>query len=156
LEIDYEIGIANHKIISVLIKVYFMKSSMPHPFDLYQSLNFDLQNSKQFILGEHYNIDDSFVDIFVNYSKTQLRENGIREGYEEPLFETLFEDVNEKFYKIDEGNATNFCSYFTENHLVIIEQTIYAIGSHIESLIDYNEIESYLKPISFLYNDFSL
>jgi len=156
MEIDYEIGIANHKIISVVIKGYFMKSSMPHPFDLYQSLNFDVQNSKQLFLGEHYNIDDTFVDIFVNDSKTQLREIGIREGYEEPLFETLFEDVNEKFYNIDDGCAAKFCSYFTENHLVIIEQTIFAIGSHMETSIDYNEIESYLKPISFLYNDFSL
>lgn len=110
--LECDVGMANKNIISVFIKGSFMRPSMPHPVDIYRSLNFDLQNSKKFCLGSQYNIDNSFVDIFVNSSKEQLRAHGIREGYEEPLFEDIYEDVYEHFKKIDDVESSKFSSSY--------------------------------------------
>ena len=139
LDVDYQITMKNDALISIVFDGLGNVITAAHPNNILFSVNIDLENSSKVRLQDIYTVDNEFVDTYKEnfLQKTATEKSSIIDNYSnDELFELLRES---------DDFTNGVYSYITDEKLVISFAVPHAIGDHIETEINYQEILSSLK-----------
>lgn len=150
LYITYEITLKNNKMISILFKGYYHYEKMPHGENINRALSIDLTKSKHMILEMNCGINEEFVDLYINNTKEQLKEETDEKYDYMDVFDSFyFSSGYPEVYNVD--LVPGMSAYYTEDAIYITRDVVYALGSYYETKIAYEELLPFIKTDSLLY-----
>ncbi len=150
LDIDYKITIKNKYMISIIFNGYYFKEKMAYGTQINKSISIDLKKSKRMILEMTYNIDESFIELYIKNTKKQLAEITNDEYDYLDVFDSFcYSDEYCELYNVD--LVDRISSYYTEDALIITIDIRYALGGYFETIIKYDQLMPFIKKDSLLY-----
>jgi len=137
IEIEYEITLSSCDLFSVVFYGYGNAKKAAHPNNEFFTLNINLQDAKQILISDLYQVDDNFITACLELWKSPKALKKI-ERVELPEEKVL--------YLADENLKSNtFSIYLTDDSLGITFNVSHAIGDHMEIEIPYQGISEFLK-----------
>lgn len=130
LDLSYEISCNSKDLISIKFFGIGNIATAAHPNHLFKTVNIDVTNKKIVKLNEIYNIDDEFINIYINEFKNNFPEigNQIMKNYSKKNLLEYFNNSDEKYSSI--------MTYYTKDKIGISLSVPHALGDHIEIEVD--------------------
>jgi len=148
LDIQYSIVLKNEFLLSIQYFGLGYIATAAHPNKLFYTLNIDMKTGNRLVLSDIINIEDGFVDKFMNREFKSLwpeQEESVFDMYQ--TFEKSKEDfINADYLEyLGTDKQSEVYSYLTNDSLGISVPVAFAIGGHAEFEVPYEDIVEYLK-----------
>lgn len=141
--IDYEVSLASSSFLSIKYIGIGVVSNAAHPNKLFYTTNINLKTGEKFQLKEIVNIDNEFINLFLNneFIVVNSFQDEVLEWYQ-----FTSEYIQKVFYEADSldsigtDSQSDVFSYLTPKSLGISIYVPYAIGGHAEFEIEFGRI----------------
>ena len=157
LELDYEIGLFNDEIISIVYRGFGHVNQTMRVNRLFFTLNINIQTGERIKLSDTIHIDESFIDFFksvINSEKVAVldvvsdfnpeqKQHVIRHVSEMDceilLNKFIHGDTFDNFETRE--NSTEMFAYFTSDGIGISVSTLHVLGGYVNFEISYKDME---------------
>jgi len=157
LELDYEIGLFNDEIISIVYRGFGHVNQTMRVNRLFFTLNINIQTGERIKLSDTIHIDESFIDFFksvINSEKVAVldvvsdfnpeqKQHVIRHVSEMDceilLNKFIHGDTFDNFETRE--NSTEMFAYFTSDGIGISVSTLHVLGGYVNFEISYKDLE---------------
>ena len=156
MDIDYKITRNDANYFSVAFEGLFHHIKTPHPMDRVITLTIDKIDEKVIFIDDLYRIDDDFIKFFQRMINERVRE-GLAQRFQalpdeipDDIVEYILDSFSdEKLHEIKEYFISNhgysYPFFLTDEAVGISISIPFAMGSHFEIMISYDELADYLK-----------
>jgi hypothetical protein len=163
---DYEITWKGERLLSIQFIGYKNTPDAAYPSSFAYSENIDINTGDEVKLSDMVQAEGSFASLLMEKSDIkylyfdQSRSLKNDESFREPQQSQSIKDyvfkteVPVNFSKADSADNATISSYFTEDSLGLVFETIHAFGDHIEFEIKYKDIQDYMIKDNSLWEDF--
>ncbi len=139
-DLNYTIKWSSNNLLSILFYGYYNAKQAPHPNRIFNAVNIDMKTGDIIKLSDIVNIDNDFVNGFIE--KSQFVDGGA----------TLdFTEIKNDFFDADDLKISfenDAAYYFTSTGLVLRVSTVYAIGDYAFFHLDFSDISNDIKQKS--------
>jgi hypothetical protein len=145
IDINYKIVCQEPEILSIIYSGVGNVSGAAHPSNLFYTTNLDTINTKILRLNDIVDINDDFVNMFIN-GKFKAVNSDYESEYKSEISMVTFDDWKKRLLTADPlDKMGNEFSYMTKDSLGISIGVMHALGDHVEFEIKYKDIWKYFK-----------
>lgn len=134
LEIDYTIGLQNESIFSVLYEGYAYLEGAAYPRNIIDTVNIDIEESRDIILNEIIKIDEDFANKILQYELSEEDKNEVSMAALEYLQMSTSDSL------MNYLNSDDAIFYLSQDSITISFEVVHAVGDHFELELNYDEI----------------
>jgi len=145
IDINYKIVCQEPELLSIIYSGVGNVTGAAHPSNLFYTTNLDIKNTKILRLNDIVDINDDFVNMFIN-GKFKAVNSDYESEYKSEISMVTFDDWKKRLLTADPSDkmGSEF-SYMTKDSLGISIGVIHALGDHAEFEIKYKDILKYIK-----------
>ena len=145
IDINYKIVCQEPELLSIIYSGVGNVTGAAHPSNLFYTTNLDIKNTKILRLNDIVDINDDFVNMFIN-GKFKAVNSDYESEYKSEISMVTFDEWKKRLLAADPSDkmGSEF-SYMTKDSLGISIGVMHALGDHAEFEIKYKDIWKYIK-----------